>query len=67
MQITLHPAQWVDIKIDTPRIFEYRKRVLGQQCFLLPQDIEIHGSVSCTHDSVIRAFNASYEIMIIEI
>lgn len=65
MEIVLQPGQWVDINITEIRNLEFQKIAFGQQCFLLPDDVEVCGFVECSPGSTIRAFNASYETMVI--
>jgi hypothetical protein len=63
MEIILQPGCWTDINITHRQTIFFEKQAFGQQCFLLPADKEIHGHQLCVPGNVVRAFNASFEIM----
>lgn len=63
MEIILQPGCWTDINITHAQTIFFEKQAFGQQCFLLPVDKEIHGRQMCAPGDVVRAFNASFEIM----
>ena len=67
MVITLQPGCWTEITLAYDQDINFRKSSFGQQVFVLPIDEEIDGASRCTKGNILRAFNASFEIMELEI